>query len=387
MSSAFARLSTLLSTVTAPSSREPIRLDIGELQLVDPAEVEGFEAALTLGWATYPRLGGSASLTASYGMYLETAFGIGNRERDGLATEPSPGSKAAAAALLMLAVFAARHDDQPSILLPDPGYPTYAAALQPLPANASFYRTDGDVPTAIEQAVAESEGMTAAIVVVNPGIPTGQPLTSNELTQIQQLSKRVGARLIVDECYIDLYLGTRSGASAVTALEDFTGSVVLHTLSKRSSAPGLRSGFVCGDPQLVGEFSAWNRSCGVSSPDGVNAAASLLWADGVHVDRARAQLGRNWDLADEILTALPGYTRAYSGPFVWLPVIDDCAATIRLWSRAGVRVMPGSFLTALPTKSRHLRLAIGGPEAVLRNALASAVEILTAEALTLGVPT
>ena len=165
-----------------------------------------------------------------------------------------------------------------------------------------------DAP-AVMAAVDAAGGRAAAIIVCNPGNPQGEILSAHVLRDLAKIAVASGAVLIVDECYTDLTFGLPAPGYLAVA-EEAGGAgpyVVLHSLSKRSGAPGLRSGFMAGDPDTVAAYAQYNRNCGVSTALPVNAAAAALWADDAHVARGRALLAGNWDLADCILGDVPQY--------------------------------------------------------------------------------
>ena len=128
-------------------------------------------------------------------------------------------------------------------------------------------------------AVEAAGGRAAAIIVCNPGNPQGQILSADALGDVAKIAITSGAVLIVDECYTDLTFGLAApGFLAVAEESDYAGRyAVLHSLSKRSGAPGLRSGFMAGDPDTVAAYARYNRDCGVSAALPVNAVAAALW--------------------------------------------------------------------------------------------------------------
>jgi N-succinyldiaminopimelate aminotransferase len=137
--------------------------------------------------------------------------------------------------------------------------------------------------------------------------------------------------------------------------------LVFHSLSKRSSAAGLRSGFVAGDPTLLAAF-ARLRSYGASvQPLPILAAATALWQDEQHVSASRALYQAKFDLADRCLAGLFDYVRPDGGFFLWLDVGDGEAVTRRLWAEAAVKVLPGAYL--------------GRPDATGRNPGATAIRV------------
>jgi N-succinyldiaminopimelate aminotransferase len=345
--SAFDRLRGLLDGIAPPAGLPPIELQLGESRLqsgvIDPAVL-----ADAAGWARYPRLGGTPELRAAYGQWLGRRFGVQAVLSAGkIAIEPTPGSKQALAAVIALAVMSARAHGDPAVILPNPFYPTYWAATEAVGARPVFYPTSDDMDaTPITAAVEAAGGRAAAIIVCNPGNPRGEIMSADALTELAKIAVGAGALLIVDECYSDLTCGLAApGYLAVAGEAGQVGPfVVLHSLSKRSGAPGLRSGFMAGDPATVSAYARYNRDCGVSLALPVNAAAAALWADDAHVARAQALLARNWDLTDSVLGDVPGYRRAAAGFFLWLPVGDDEAAARVLWRRHALRVMPGRYL-------------------------------------------
>ena len=188
----------------------------------------------------------------------------------------------------------------------------------------------------------------AAIVVCNPGL-RGDVLSADELVAVSDVARTSGALLVIDECYIDLWQGVvPAGFLSLADKGVITAGAfaVLHSLSKRSAAPGLRSGFLAGDAGTVAAYAHVNQSCGVSTPGPVCAVAAALWSDDAHVAELRSRITRNWVLADQFLGGLPSYRRAEAGFFLWLPVWDDEQAALELWRHHGVSVMPGRYLAA-----------------------------------------
>jgi aspartate/methionine/tyrosine aminotransferase len=235
----------------------------------------------------------------------------------------------------------------------------------------------GDAP---EAATAAQRGV-AAVVVCSPGNPRGETNTPGRLRAINAATRAAEALLIIDECYIDLIHGTSAGGGALTA--GLAGRfLILHSLSKRSGMPGLRSGFVIGDPASVAAYANYNRTCGVSLAEPVCAVAAQLWADDAHVARLRSAVSANWDIADELLGDLAGYQRADAGFFLWLPVPDDEEAARRLWREEAVTAMPGRYLGAATGHGAnpgagHLRIALVHPPDRTREALTRVRRTLT----------
>jgi aspartate/methionine/tyrosine aminotransferase len=427
--SAFARLRGLLHDVDPPPGREPVSLHLGEFRRDTPAGY--FDALADVdAWCRYPPLGGTAELRSAYLQWLNRRFGLtSQRRRDfappeahrpgTIAAEPTPGSKQAVAVAVALAAARARDRDgaqasrPPRVVLPNPFYPTYLAATEAVGARPVFYtvgtrdRGDGGdngdngdndggggggggsgAVAVIAAAVRRAGGRAAAIVVCNPGNPRGEILSAATLRAVWTIAAAAGAMLIIDECYTDLSTGT-APPGFLTVVETVVEStdrepapfLVLHSLSKRSGVPGLRGGFVAGDPSSVAGYAQYNRSCGVSNPLPVCAAAASLWSDDSHVARRRASLARIWDLADHVLGDLPGYRRAQAGFFLWMPVKDDEETARRLWRDDALTVMPGRYLAVddagVNPGIDHLRIALVHEEKVMEEALARIRSTLT----------
>jgi N-succinyldiaminopimelate aminotransferase len=376
--SAFDRMRRLLHGVSPPVELDPIQLHLGESRLA-PRDLDLTPLADLDGWTRYPPLGGTPELRAAYIGWLERRFGVRQGLADGrIAVEPTPGTKQAVATAIALAVARARGDGDPVVIMPNPCYPTYGAATEAAGARPVFY-TIGDARDAapVAAAVETAGGRAAAIIVCNPGNPQGEILSAGTLVDVAKQTAAAQALLIVDECYTDLSFGrTPPGHLSLVAehLVDPGSFLVLHTLSKRSGTPGLRSGFAAGDPGTVAAYANYNRACGVSTPQPVSAVAAALWADDGHVAEVQAALARNWRLADTLLAGMPHYRRADAGFFLWLPVADDEETAVRLWRDHALSVMPGRYVASdgpdgLNPGAGHVRIALVHEEPRMRAAL------------------
>ncbi|KUL37345.1 hypothetical protein ADL22_22005 [Streptomyces sp. NRRL F-4489] len=384
--SAFARLRQLLQDVPAPPGLDPVDLHLGESRLGTLA-ADTAPLADPDGWTRYPRPGGTPALRAAYQGWLARRFGVRRALADGtLAVEPTPGTKQALAVALAQAVRRHRGPGTPAVVLPNPFYPTYLAATEEAGARPVFYTLDDPAdPGPLTAALAAAGGRAAAVIVCNPGNPRGEILPAAALTATAEAAAAAGALLLVDECYTDLSSGPPppgylslygTGAAAPGPF------LVLHSLSKRSQAPGLRSGFAAGDAATVADYARYNHLCGVSTPLPLCDLAAALWSDDTHVDRARRALAANWDTADTLLAGVPGYRRPDAGFFLWLPAGDDETTARRLWRDHALTAMPGRYLAADEPGggnpgAGHLRIALVHDRPVMRQALGRLRDALT----------
>ncbi len=249
---------------------------------------------------------------------------------------------------------AGRH---PAVLLPNPFYNVYlggALMAGAEPVLLSVTAATSYLPM-LDHLSAELLERTAAFYICSPANPQGVAADLDYLQRLIGLARTHGFLLIVDECYAEIYTETPP-AGALEAAVALDGSldqvIVCHSLSKRSSAAGLRSGFVAGDPEILAGFTRLRSYAAAVQPLPVLAAATALWQDEDHVVANRALYREKFDLTDDRLRRRFGYYRPDGGFFLWLEVGDGEAAARRLWAEAAVKVLPGGYI-GRPDRSGH----------------------------------
>ncbi|RUM72567.1 MAG: hypothetical protein DSZ10_04755, partial [Sulfurovum sp.] len=164
--------------------------------------------------------------------------------------------------------------------------------------------------------------------------------------------------LLNDECYADLYLNepipSLLNASVLEGNGSFKNILVINSVSKRSSAPGLRSGFIAGDAEILKEYMVYRTYVGCASPLPLQHAAAAAWADQDHVEVFREKYRRNFEVAKEIL----GIDAPEATFYIWLKVEDEIAFTTRLYRDYNLKVIPGSFLGREGQGKGYVRLAL-----------------------------
>ena len=193
--------------------------------------------------------------------------------------------------------------------------------------------------------------------------------------------------LFADECYSEIY--TREppiGALEVAAAtpEKFRNLIVFNSLSKRSNLPGMRSGFCAGDADFLETLAEIRNLIGPQMPGPIQHASAAVWAEEQHVAVIRQAYRVKYDICDEVLGDRFGYSRPPGGFFLWLDVAalgGSVDATVTLWKRCGVRVLPGAYL-AQPGRTGHnpgetyIRIALVHGPAVTRDALERIVSVI-----------
>ncbi|HEX2447311.1 MAG TPA: aminotransferase class I/II-fold pyridoxal phosphate-dependent enzyme [Methyloceanibacter sp.] len=241
---------------------------------------------------------------------------------------------------------------RPAVLIPNPFYQSYAAAAaasgaEPvlLPSRAE----DGFLPElgSIDEGVLQR---SIAFYLCTPSNPQGAVADRAYLARAVALARRFDFLLFADECYSEIYSETLPPGALETAYAQ-TGSlanvVSFQSLSKRSGLPGLRSGFVAGDPSFIAALLRFRNVACPQVPLPVQHVSAKAWADEEHVEKGRALYGRNFAIADELLAGRYGYRRPGGSFFLWLDMAavgggEEAAKT--LWKGCGVRVLPGAYL-------------------------------------------
>jgi aspartate/methionine/tyrosine aminotransferase len=347
---AFRRLALLLDGTEPAPGRAPIDLSIGQPMHPVPQLLSETLHAHDHLWGRYPPVNGTSEFREAAADWLARRYhlphGALDPERHLL---PCVGTKEALFMIAQAVVPERKAGRTPAVLLPNPFYNVYlgAAAIagaEPvlLPVSAAT----GHLP-ALDALTPELLERTAAFYLCSPANPQGAAADLGYLQRAVELARHYDFALIVDECYAEIYtrappVGALEAAFALDGRLDQV--LVFHSLSKRSSAAGLRSGFVAGDPALLAAFARLRSYGAAVQPLPILAAASALWRDEQHVIANRALYQAKFDLADRCLAGRFDYVRPDGGFFLWLEVGEGEAATRRLWTEAAIKVLPGAYL-------------------------------------------
>ncbi|HET9270227.1 MAG TPA: succinyldiaminopimelate transaminase [Vicinamibacterales bacterium] len=346
----FERLRALLSGVT-PAPVPPIRLSIGEPQHATPALLTSALTGSLAGLSAYPATAGLDATRESMAAWFVRRFGLPRLDP---ATQvlPVSGTREALFAIVQAVVDTSR--PSPVVVSPNPFYQIYEGAAllagaEPLFLNQTA-RHDFDLD--LDSLTPDEWRRTQLVFVCSPGNPTGHVLDLDGWRTLFEYSDRYGFVIASDECYSEIYPDEQApplgalAASHALGRDTFPNLVVFTSLSKRSNAPGLRSGGVAGDAALLKQFLLYRtyHGCAVSLP--VQHASVAAWGDESHVRDNRAQYRAKFDAVVPMLEGVLDIRRPDASFYLWagVPGGDDEAFTRALFERTHVTVLPGRYL-------------------------------------------
>jgi len=350
--SPFRRLDALLSGIVPNPGLAPITMHVGEPQDSPPPILAQAVAAHANEWNRYPPSLGTPEFLAAAVGYLERRYPA---VRGRIARDRELSSVASTREALYLAASIAVSPSRADAvaLMPNPFYQTYRAAAIMAGAQPQYLAHSGFPLFSIDLDALDPGTLsnTAILYLCSPSNPDGRVVPPAQMRQAVELARRHGFLVVFDECYAELYdeQPPRGALEVLAEMDDGPGwldnVLVLHSLSKRSSAAGLRSGFAVGAPEVIAALNRVRLNGTACTPMPLLAAATALWSEDTHVDEMRRRLRARFDLADRHLGRYPGYYRPPCGFFLWVQVDDGAALTRRLWADAALKVLPGEYLT------------------------------------------
>lgn len=375
VASPFTRLAELLRGIEP--GLPAIDMALGEPRAMIPAFLgPAFERTLHL-FGRYPPIKGTPELREAIAGFLGRRYPSLEGKVDAEShILPLNGSREG----LFSAIFPAlaRKDgiERPAVLIPNPFYQAYAAAAAASGAEPVFLDSGAELGFLPDLGVIDPATLkrTVALYLCSPSNPQGAVASRAYLAKAIALAREFDFMLFADECYSEIYSGEPpSGAleTAHAADGSFANVVSFQSLSKRSGLPGLRSGFIAGDPAFLAPYFRFRNVACPQVPLPIQHASAQAWSDEEHVREGRALYSANFDAADRILQGRYGYRRPGGGFFLWLDMGAHGggeAATKTLWKGCGVRLLPGSYLARIGPSGanpgqNHVRIAlVHGPE-------------------------
>jgi N-succinyldiaminopimelate aminotransferase len=384
----FARLATLLEGIDPGA--EPINLTLGEPQASLPPFLGPVLQEHLSEFGRYPPIKGIPELRQAIAEWMGRRYPVLHRAIDPEChVLPLNGSREG----LFSAAFPAlaRRPDitAPVVLIPNPFYQVYAAAAGASGTAPIFLSCSSETQflPSLETISEDLLSRTVAFYLCSPSNPEGAVASRAYLAQVVTLARRYDFLLFADECYSEIY-AAEPPPGALEVAQGETGSlanvVAFQSLSKRSGLPGLRSGFVAGDPAFIGAFGRFRNVACPQVPLPIQHVSAAAWADESHVEKNRAFYRANFEVADTILNGRCGYRRPAGSFFLWLNMAgfgsgEQAAKT--LWKGCGVKVLPGAYLTKAQPDGANpghdfIRVALVHDAKTTREALARMVATL-----------
>lgn len=348
--SPFRRLDALLGPLAPAPGLTPIALSVGEPTHHYPDIVGKTLAANGHLYNKYPPLTGTPEHRGAIADWLARRYRLAPGFVDPeTMIVPLSGTREGLFMLAQAVVPEKKAGQRPLVLMPNPFYQAYvgaALATSAEPRYVAATAANGFMPdfAGLDEATL---ARTALVYLCSPSNPQGMVASPDYLDRLIALARKHDFVLAIDECYAEIY-DRQAPAGALEALartSKLDNVVALHSLSKRSSVPGLRIGFAVGDPKLIKVFLRIRFYGAAGMPLPIEATAAALWRDETHVVANRDLYRRKIDAAERILSNRFGFYRPPGGFFLWLDVGDGVAATKKAWSEAAVRVVPGSYLS------------------------------------------
>jgi len=333
----FEKLNSLLQNIIPNSDYTPSVLTIGEPQFETPSFIQDELKNYTNLLKKYPKTSGEPTLREAQREFFKKRFNISLSDEQII---PTFGTREV---LFNFPQFLLFDEDKPTIAFTNPFYQIYEGAA--IASRAKTIYINLDEQNNFKPVINEDELSCCDLVILNfPNNPTSSVLTIDELGMWVELALKHDFVLLNDECYSEIYtdkpIPSLLEASWHVGNKDFKNMLVINSISKRSSAPGLRSGFIAGDEKILKEYMKYRTYVGCASPLPLQSAAAKAWLDEEHVAKSRDIYKKNFIVAKEIL----GIETPHATFYIWLKIPHAIEFTKKLYEKYNVKVLPGEFL-------------------------------------------
>jgi N-succinyldiaminopimelate aminotransferase len=327
----------------------PISLGIGEPKHPTPALIEDALTGAMKGLAIYPPTIGEPRLREAIAGWLKRRYGVA--VNPGTQVLPVNGSREALFALAQVVIDPTR--DGATVVCPNPFYQIYEGAALLAGARTAFANSDPARNFGVDWSQIDTAtwARTQLLYVCSPGNPTGAVMPLAEWKQLFELSDRHGFVIASDECYSEIYFGDGPPLGGLQAAKllgrtDFRRLIAFTSLSKRSNVPGMRSGFVAGDAEIMRAFLLYRTYHGSAMSPTVQAASAAAWSDESHVQLNRELYRAKFAQITPLLAGVLDVRLPDAGFYLWaeVPGGDDVAWARGLLAQYNVTVLPGSLL-------------------------------------------
>lgn len=368
----FEKLAQLKAGCMPPSNLAHIALSIGEPKHPTPGFITEAVIEHLHGLSNYPTTAGSIELRQAIASWLDKRFHLAGNIDPATQVLPVNGTREALFAFAQAVTD--RTAPSPLIVMPNPFYQIYEGAAILAGAHPYFLNCTADnnfVPDfdAVSSDVWER---CQLLYLCSPGNPTGAVIEQATLTKLIELAHQHNFIIASDECYSELYFDEAHPpvgllqAALAAGYTDLSRCAVFHSLSKRSNAPGLRSGFVAGDAKIMKDFLRYRTYHGCAMPPSTQAASITAWNDEQHVVTNRQLYREKFDAVLAILSPVMNVSLPEASFYLWAETtISDTDFARRLFDEQNVTVLPGSFLARdnynSNPGSHRIRMALVAP--------------------------
>jgi len=351
----FERLNELKAGITPPEHLKPISLSIGEPKHQSPAFVKQALIDNIDQVAVYPATRGGQPLRKAIAQWLQQRFNLPSQSIDAEHhVLPVTGTREALFAFTQAVIDPQQQSTKPLVVSPNPFYQIYEGAA--LLAGAELHYLDCNAENnfiADLNAVPEAVWQRCQLLhLCSPGNPTGAVISIEQFQQAIALADKYDFIIASDECYSEVYLQEDNPppgllqACAEMGRSDYSRCMVFHSLSKRSNLPGLRSGFVAGDSQILKAFLRYRTYHGCAMSTAVQAASAAAWSDESHTVENRTLYREKFAAVTEILSPVLDFPQPQASFYLWpkTPIVDTDFAQ-QLFAEQNVILLPGQFLS------------------------------------------
>ncbi|MCK7595692.1 succinyldiaminopimelate transaminase [Microbulbifer sp. CAU 1566] len=342
----FAKLAQLKAGIEEPADLAHIALSIGEPKHAPPAFVRDELIDNLDKLSAYPLTKGLDALRETIANWLCHRFKLDSLSAD-TQVIPVNGTREALFAFAQAVV-----SPGSKVLMPNPFYQIYEGAAFLAGATPHFINCSADTQfkpdfAAVPASVWEQCDL---LYLCTPGNPTGALLSTDDLKQLIALADQYDFTIASDECYSELYFDEGNApagllqACAELGRNDYHRCVVFHSLSKRSNLPGLRSGFVAGDADILEKFLLYRTYHGCAMPVPTQYASIAAWQDEQHVKENRDLYRQKFDAVLEILDGCLEVEKPEASFYLWPKVGNGETFARELFRQQHITVLPGAYL-------------------------------------------
>ena len=349
----FEKLNDLLAEVQPNKEYELSALTIGEPQFETPEFIQNSLKDNSYLLKKYPKTAGEDYLTSSMINFVDYRFNV-KLEKNQII--PCFGTREV---LFNFPQFLLYDKENPTMAFPNPFYQIYEGAA--IASRAKIIHMDLTKENNFQAKLDDESLKECDLVVLNyPNNPTSAKMSIENLGEWIKKALEFDFVLLNDECYSEIYFEEDDKpvsileASKYVGNDDFKNVLVVNSISKRSSAPGLRCGFIAGDRDILKDYMTYRTYIGCASPLPLQVAASVAWDDDAHVQVFRDIYKKNFEIAKEIL----GIEIPQATFYIWLEVEDEFEFTKELYRQKHVKVLPGSLLGRNGVGKGYVRIAL-----------------------------